>query len=180
MSAKHVATDSSQFNTMFASSGLFGALPCPYLPTCPREAYCIYSHSVTPNPAAPPPAPTAATQPVSKRKLDPANKDPVDAPPTKQIRNEKGIPDQAKRTPIAAMEVAKQRRQTYDTVAPPVSSSSSSSSKRPGSTAAEAVLLARPQVAKAATPAPKPKVEYLIAYHSDRKELVITYRKCSK
>ncbi|KFH62736.1 hypothetical protein MVEG_11263 [Podila verticillata NRRL 6337] len=141
---------------MFASSGLFGALPCPYLPTCPREAYCIYSHSVALTPA-PPPAPIAATQPVSKRKLDPVNKDPVDTPPTKQIRSEKGVPEQAKRTPIAAMEVAKQRRQTYDTVAPPVSSSSSSSSRRPGSTATEAVLLARPHVAKAAIPTTKPK-----------------------
>lgn len=163
---------SSSFNTMFASSGLFGALPCPYLPTCPREAYCIYSHSVAPTPTATQSAPTAtvSVQPVSKRKLDPANKDSVDTPPTKQIRNEKGTPE-AKRTPIAAMEVAKQRRQTYDTVAPPVSSSSSST-KRPGSTTAEAVLLARPQVAKAAAPSMKPKVTYSMTYHISKGEVI--------
>jgi hypothetical protein len=29
---------------MFASSGLFSALPCPFQPHCHRESYCIYSH----------------------------------------------------------------------------------------------------------------------------------------
>jgi hypothetical protein len=33
---------------MFASSGLFSAIPCPYLPACPREAFCIYSHASIP------------------------------------------------------------------------------------------------------------------------------------
>ncbi|KAF9426255.1 RNA exonuclease 3 [Podila epigama] len=149
---------------MFTSSGLFKSLPCPFLPTCTREAYCIFSHSISPTPEAPPATATsqpATTSTTSKRKLGPANKDSPEAPPTKQSRHgvqEKSL-EKPSVTPIAAMEMAKQRRQTYDTIASPPTSSSLSGSKRAGlgagagvgSSSAQAVLLARPQVSKASS-----------------------------
>ncbi|KAF9910065.1 RNA exonuclease 3 [Linnemannia zychae] len=33
---------------MFASSGLFSGMPCPFMPSCPRESFCVYSHTITP------------------------------------------------------------------------------------------------------------------------------------
>ncbi|KAG0057879.1 RNA exonuclease 3 [Linnemannia elongata] len=50
---------------MFASSGLFRGIPCPFMPTCPRESFCVYSHTLKDAPPEAVPTPTP-----QKRKLN--------------------------------------------------------------------------------------------------------------
>lgn len=166
---------------MFAPSGLFSALPCPFQPYCHRESYCIYSHrpivpsdDSTSSPSsstlrskphrasstdgsrprekqnsssnsqtlASRDRPPSASKPGSSSSASsssvaagkrPATKEP--SPPVRQSQ-------------VAAMEAAKRRRQTYDTIEPPKAPLLSTSST-------PAVLLKRPDVVTSKTPVKK-------------------------
>ncbi|KAF9938556.1 hypothetical protein BGZ67_010705 [Mortierella alpina] len=135
---------------MFATAGLFNAIPCPYLPHCPRQAFCIYSHIHNPVSEIIPLA--TATAPVSKapkRNLD-ESPTPGHATHDKQQSTKpvEGRPAAAQRqTPIAAMETAKRRKQAQESIGLELRSASASSTR-----SQPAVLLARPQ-ANAKAPA---------------------------
>ncbi|KAG0355857.1 RNA exonuclease 3 [Gamsiella multidivaricata] len=135
---------------MFASSGLFTAIPCPFTPTCPRESFCFYSHI---------PVPEAETARTAKRKLDnagstqDATKEAI-LRPAKQNRvksqsEEKAVKETSRnQPPISAVEAARRRRQALDTTS--TLPSSSSLGVIAGSKSS-AVLLARPDVASASS-----------------------------
>ncbi|KAF9280042.1 RNA exonuclease 3 [Mortierella alpina] len=135
---------------MFATAGLFNAIPCPYLPHCPRQAFCIYSHIHTPaTDSLPPTTATAHVAKTPKRKLD----EPLTArhathekqPSTKPVEERPAATQ--RQTPIAAMETAKRRKQEQDSIGLESRSTSTSSTR-----SQPAVLLARPQ-ANAKAPA---------------------------
>ncbi|KAF9950329.1 RNA exonuclease 3 [Mortierella alpina] len=135
---------------MFATAGLFNAIPCPYLPHCPRQAFCIYSHTHTSAIESPPLTAAAAhVLKPSKRKLDEvliqrhATQDKQQS--TKPAEERPAVTQ--RQTPIAAMETAKRRRQDQDSIGLESRSASTSSTR-----SQPAVLLARPQ-ANAKAPA---------------------------
>ncbi|KAG0208366.1 RNA exonuclease 3 [Mortierella sp. GBA30] len=131
---------------MFTAAGLFSAIPCPYLPRCPRESFCIYSHvpiqAETLNPTG-----TALNASRSKRKPDemaseePAKKTLYDRQQTPKSA-EPDSPAARRQTPLSAMESAKRRRQDQESLIAtrPVASTTITKRTQP------AVLLARPQV----------------------------------
>ncbi|KAF9963706.1 RNA exonuclease 3 [Mortierella alpina] len=128
---------------MFATAGLFNAIPCPYLPHCPRQAFCIYSHTHTAASDSPPP--TTATAHVTKtpkRKLD----EPLTSRHATQDKRQSTKPAEERsaaterQTPIAAMETAKRRKLQQDSFGLESRSTSASSIR-----SQPAVLLARPQ-----------------------------------
>jgi len=135
---------------MFATAGLFNAIPCPYLPHCPRHAFCIYSHTHSAVGESPPPSnATALVSKTAKRKLDESLPSRHASQDTQQSTRPAEEPSAVvqRQTPIAAMETAKRRKQQQDSIGL-VSRSVSASSTR----SQPAVLLARPQAnAKAHT-----------------------------
>lgn len=120
---------------MFASSGLFSAIPCPYLPACPREAFCLYSH-------APSPATDTSSSSVTATTLDKTPKRKHDKPSSPE--------DVIHDTP---QKPAKQPRVEQRPVTKQESNSTVQGTKQPTTTASVlakpsmgAVLMARPQV----------------------------------
>ncbi|KAF9572560.1 RNA exonuclease 3 [Mortierella alpina] len=135
---------------MFATAGLFNTIPCPYLPHCPRQAFCIYSHIQTlASDSSTSTAATTHAPKTPKRKLD----EPLTARHATPDKHRSTKPVEVRpaathrQTPVAAMESAKRRKQDQDSIEPePRSTSASSTRSQP------AVLLARPQAnAKAPT-----------------------------
>ncbi|KAF8965512.1 RNA exonuclease 3 [Entomortierella lignicola] len=161
---------------MFASSGLFATLPCPFLPNCSRETFCIYSHVI---PKSEPKssstsqnltATTTTTSPVRavKRNIDQTT-DPVDIHKERSRRLDQDVSKKLlsrnaavtqrsstpnHQTPISAIEAAKKRRQELD-------NSLHTSSKLLNNTNTKAsggaVLLARPQVTQKPVVTPSTK-----------------------
>ncbi|KAG0247868.1 RNA exonuclease 3 [Mortierella polycephala] len=144
---------------MFSSSGLFNAISCPYLPACPRQAFCVYSHTALP--AVDPSSHSTSTSslPVSsktlKRKLnDGSTTDNKQRPqevakpthdkqrPAKRTLEQARQPDPPRQSAVSAMEIAKKRREALDTISP-ITAIASTATRSTTS----AVLLARPQVA---------------------------------
>ncbi|KAG0042997.1 hypothetical protein BGZ83_011945 [Gryganskiella cystojenkinii] len=156
---------------MFASSGLFAALPCPFQPSCPRESYCIYSHQPVASESTPSSSSssTARSKPQRTTSTDQQARERNPAAAAAQQRDRPTAPSKTgssssvsssssttsskrpaaqeptlppRQSQVAAMEAAKRRRQTYDTIEPTSASSSLSSST-------SAVLMSRPDVGKA-------------------------------
>ncbi|KAF9111453.1 hypothetical protein BGX27_004933 [Mortierella sp. AM989] len=159
---------------MFASSGLFVNLPCPFLPDCSRETFCIFSH----NPLSRTEGPISSSSVVSlsqssttttptrslKRKLDQTTVS-IGARKERPQQLDRNVGDKdhsAKlpsehqqlapkyQTPISAMEAAKRRRQALE--------STPSTPSKPtifagAKTSSGAVLLARPQATQKTIPA---------------------------
>lgn len=140
---------------MFATSGLFSALPCPYLPACPREAFCIFSHAplpVTDTPAAAlttssPAAAAAASaaDKTAKRKLDkPVSTEGTSNGTSSKVVKQPRLEDRpaSKQAPTSTLQTSKQP--STPGAAKPVIG---------------AVLMGRPQpLQKASTPSSSTKV----------------------
>ena len=173
----------TQSPQMFASSGLFSALPCPFQPHCPRESYCIYSHqhiipaedstsssssstvrskpqrstsidgdrprekqrssSNSQTPASRD-RPTPASKTGSSSSLTPSSSSALSSVTAGKRPATKDPNPPVRQSQVAAMEAAKRRRQTYDTVEPPKAPLLSTSST-------PAVLLKRPDVVTSKT-----------------------------
>ncbi|KAG0231834.1 hypothetical protein B0O80DRAFT_462450 [Mortierella sp. GBAus27b] len=119
---------------MFASSGLFSAIPCPYLPACPREAFCIYSH-----------APLTATDSTSTS-LSQSSSTTTPADPDKNVKRK--LEKTAQPEDTFNDKLSKYPRVDQRPAPRPTSSSSAkqpSTTATPAKPAIGAVLLARPQ-----------------------------------
>ncbi|KAK3807299.1 MAG: hypothetical protein J3Q66DRAFT_357193 [Benniella sp.] len=127
---------------MFAPSGLFSAIPCPYLPACPREAFCIYSHAPLPatdTPTSTSTATAATLDKTAKRKLD-------------KPAGTEDAPNGTSQKPV------KQQRLENRPVSKQVPASNTQAPKQPSTSVASkpaigAVLMGRPQpLQKPSTP----------------------------
>ncbi|KAF9917357.1 RNA exonuclease 3 [Lobosporangium transversale] len=150
---------------MFASSGLFSSIPCPFMPSCPRKAYCIYSHNPLPHEIYSVPTSSTVTSPSTpiktntKRKLDDAENASIlkkDKPTTTTSSSRETPPQKQSgissasttyQTPVSAMEAAKRRRQAMESVTPASTSSTSGITATNAKNTSNAALLARPQAA---------------------------------
>ncbi|KAI1295145.1 RNA exonuclease 3 [Mortierella claussenii] len=132
---------------MFASLGLFASIPCPFLPSCPREAFCIYSHVHIPSEETP------SSRLSFGRSLASSNTNRADAANV-PVKRKQDVQDSTRESmlapsvisrmhsPVSAIEAAKRRRQPLNSSTPPAPSISAARS----STTGGAVLLARPHV----------------------------------
>ncbi|KAG9062552.1 RNA exonuclease 3 [Linnemannia hyalina] len=147
---------------MFASSGLFSGIPCPFMPACPRESFCVYSHTLK---DTPPPESVPTPTPM-KRKLNTSEGSRSGQASTSQQRASKptttvtgktspGSSSTTKSSAEEAAELAAKKRKLAAEISsgPPSGSRSATASTSTPSkaTTTPAVLMARPDTSSSSS-----------------------------